>query len=138
VNAAAESLINSVVSWSKTRDDILGFAVVGSYARGDARPDSDVDLVIVCSDPSKYLDDTAWVANFGAAQQTCLEDWGLVQSLRVLYRHGLEVEFGVTSSEWTKLPPDGGTAAVVREGFSILLDRTGQLGRLLDFVRAGG
>jgi uncharacterized protein len=137
VNAAAASMINSVVSWSKTRDDILGLAVVGSYARGDARPDSDVDLVIVCSNPLKYLDDTTWVTNFGAAQETSLEDWGLVQSLRVLYRHGLEVEFGVTSSEWTRLPPDGGTAAVVREGFSILLDRTGQLGRLLDFVRAG-
>lgn len=128
---SAEALIDDVRRWAEALEDIRTLAVVGSHARGDARPDSDVDLVVVCSEPARYLNDIAWVRTFGEVGELSCEDWGLVQSLRVLYRNGPEVEFGITGTVWTAIPPDRGTAQVVGDGCSILLDRNGQLGRLL-------
>jgi predicted nucleotidyltransferase len=131
----AESLIDSVRNWAEVREDILALAVVGSHARGDARPDSDVDLVVVCSDATRYLSDTTWVSAFGELRELSFEDWGSVQSVRAFYRTGPEVEFGITGSEWIAIPPDRGTAEVVGNGCTILLDRDGQLGRRLRIVR---
>lgn len=136
--AAPASLLGVVRRWAELREDVLGLAVVGSYARGDAKPDSDVDLVLVCREPSRLLVDTAWVSTFGEVHEVSLEDWGLVQSARVVYQDGLEVEFGFTGIEWTKTPPDGGTAAVIKGGCSILLDRDGRLGRLKACVEEPG
>jgi len=130
----ATSLINDVRKWAELREDVLGLAVVGSHARGDARPNSEIDLVLVCSEPNGLLVDTTWVSTFGDAQEICREDWGLVQSVRVVYQGAPEVEFGIAGIEWTVLPPDGGTAAVVRGGCSILLDRDGGLSRLKTYV----
>ncbi|WP_210730372.1 nucleotidyltransferase domain-containing protein [Streptomyces sp. S816] len=38
---------------------MVGLLLVGSYARGAARPDSDVDIVLLKADPARYLTDTA-------------------------------------------------------------------------------
>lgn len=107
----AASLIEGVRKWAELREDVLGLAVVRSHARGDARQGSDIDLVLVCAQPSRLLLDTAWVSCFGEAQEVFREDWGLVQSVRVVYQDGPKVEFGVTGIAWTATPPDDGTAA---------------------------
>lgn len=127
---SAESFIDSVRRWAEVRNDILALAVVGSHARGDARADSDIDLVLICSDPTRYLADPSWASAFGTVTDLVTEDWGLVQSVRVFYQDGPEVEFGIAGTAWTEIPPDPGTAAVVRDGCSNLLDRDGRLGRL--------
>lgn len=135
MDLSAESLIDSVRNSAEVSEDIRALAVVGSHARGEARPDFDVDLIVICSDPTRYVSDTKWVSAFGELRELSFEDWGLVQSLRVFYRNGPEVEFGITGSEWIAIPPDRGTAEVVGNGCTILLDRDGQLGRLLRIVR---
>jgi len=62
MDLSAESLFDSVRYWAEVREDVRALAIVGSHARGDARPDSDVDLIVVCSEPTRYLRDTAWVS----------------------------------------------------------------------------
>jgi predicted nucleotidyltransferase len=131
---SAESLIEDVQKWAELRDDIRALAVVGSHARGEARSDSDIDLVVVCAEPARYLRDTNWLSTFDEVARFSFEDWGQVQSVRVLYRNGPEVEFGITGTVWMAIPPDEGTAAVLRNGSWILLDRDGQLGRLQRIV----
>jgi hypothetical protein len=124
-------MIESVRSWVELRDDIVGLGLAGSHARGEARPDSDLDLTLVCSDPNRYLDDTQWLSTFGEVTSSTREDWGKVQSLRVFYRDQPEVEFGIAGRDWTEIPPDPGTARVLRDGFVILHDPLGLLDRLL-------
>jgi predicted nucleotidyltransferase len=131
---SAESFIEHVRRWAEVRDDIRALALVGSHARGDARSDSDVDLVVVCTDSARYLADTDWLSTFDEVTRFSFEDWGQVQSVRVFYRNGPEVEFGITGTAWMAIPPDRGTAEVLKNGSSILLDRDGQLDRLLRIV----
>lgn len=41
--------LNSVRKWTNQNEDIKALILVGSYAIGKAREDSDVDLVIIIS-----------------------------------------------------------------------------------------
>jgi predicted nucleotidyltransferase len=47
----ADRLIEAVAAWARRRDDVLGLALVGSHARGEARIDSDIDLALLVADP---------------------------------------------------------------------------------------
>jgi hypothetical protein len=61
-----------------------------------------------------------------------VEDWGLVQSKRVPYADGTEVEFGFTTRRWASINPvDLGTKAVVSGGILVLWDREALLKSLL-------
>lgn len=124
-------LIERFTAWAGARDDVAGAALVGSHARGEARPDSDVDLMLVTRLPQSYLDDHEWVEGFGTVDDVAVERWGAVTSLRVRYAGGPEVELGITTPAWaTTDPVDPGTARVVSDGFRILLDDDGTLGGL--------
>lgn len=128
-----EPFLEETQRWAEEHGDIIAVMLVGSWARGDARPDSDVDLVLVTRDPQKYLEDTSWLLRFGEAHEIRAEDWGLVQSRRAFYTSGLEVEFGITTVEWTNPNPvDPGTRRVVTDGARPLYDPYGVLQALLD------
>jgi predicted nucleotidyltransferase len=101
----------------------VAVALVGSYARGTAKPTSDVDLVILTSCPQRYLQATGWTTAFGPVAGQAIEDWGKVTSLRVWYEGGEEVEFGITTPEWVAHPIDEGTRKVISDGIRILFDR---------------
>ena len=124
-------LLKEVRKWAESRPEILGVALVGSYARNEARADSDVDLVLLASIPQEFINQTEWTKNFGVVKSCTVEDWGLVTSLRVFYEGGPEVEYGLTSSEWASEPVDEGTSRVISDGMQILLDKTGLLDRAL-------
>src|SRR6476660_3296083 len=127
-------LVRAVTSWAVDQVDIVSVALVGSHARGDARSDSDVDFVIHCTRPARYLEEQTWISEFGDAESVSIEDWGVVQSVRVFYAGGPEVEFGITSSEWVTFPLDEGTIKVLRDGVSVLLDRDGSLTRAVEWA----
>jgi predicted nucleotidyltransferase len=129
-------LIDSVTDWAESQPNISGVALVGSHARGEARSDSDIDVVLLCTEPNDLVSDPSWIQNFGEGETCHTEDWGLVTSLRVHYRDGIEVEFGLTTLVWAGLPVDPGTKNVVSHGMRILLDRHGALRRLLEAISA--
>jgi predicted nucleotidyltransferase len=132
------SLLNDVTKWAESRPEILGVALVGSYARGEAKIDSDVDLVLLASAPKEFIDKSEWTKDFGVVKSYEVEDWGLVTSLRVYYQKDLEVEYGMTSSEWVSEPIDEGTLRVIADGMKILFDRLGLLDRALRVVKNSG
>jgi predicted nucleotidyltransferase len=123
--------LSRVTHWAEGHSDILAVILVGSQARGDAKLVSDIDLVIICSDPNHYLKDADWVHEFGIPVRKKIEDWGKVTSLRIGYEDLLEVEFGITNEEWAKEPLDAGTKRVIDGGYRILIDKTGSLSGVL-------
>src|SRR5262249_31986402 len=119
-------------AWVEPREDVRALVIVGSVARGDARPDSDLDLVLLANYPKRYLDSVDWVSDFGAAERVELESYGKVTSVRAAYPNGLEVEYAIAAADWASEPFDTGTAEVARNGIVVLLDRDGNATRLAE------
>jgi predicted nucleotidyltransferase len=124
-----ESLLDRVLSWATARPDVRAVALVGSYARGTARADSDVDLLLLTDRPGDLMADMAWLSQLGRVTRVGVEDWGRVTSVRAWYADGVEVEFGLSTVDWATRP-DPGTLRVVADGFRVLLDRDGILAEL--------
>jgi len=105
--------LKQIKEWGQNNSNVDSVLLVGSHARGKGRPDSDIDLVIICKDPTQMLEEVTWIKHFGEIINYSIEDWGLVQSLRTFYKDGREIEFGITSPKWTAIPADAGTKQVV-------------------------
>jgi len=74
---------------------------------------------------------TDWVRRFGTVARQQVEDYGLLASLRVWYRDGLEIEYGLTDERWAALPLDEGTRQVIAGGMRVLFERGDMLSRHL-------
>ena len=135
----AEELIAKVRNWSQSDDRVVAAGLCGSHARGEARPDSDIDFCILTSDPGARLEDRSWIFEMGADArvQQDVEDYGLVQSIRVYYG-GTEAEFGIAEEAWAEPPIDRETARVISDGLRILHDPEGRLEKATTMAGAYG
>ena len=88
--------LNLFVHWASAQEDVQAIALVGSYARGEARDDSDIDLVLLAAESQTYLEDLRWTERFGLVEKHQTEDYGKLISIRVCYQNGVEVEYGIT------------------------------------------
>ena len=118
----AEKYIEKVRQWACTEDRISALALVGSHARQQAKPDSDIDFVIISDDVALLEKDVSWLNRFGTVQRQAKEKWGSVTAIRVFYADGQEIEFGLATKCWADIPADAGTKRVVRDGMVILKD----------------
>ncbi len=125
-----EAFVQRVVVWAEAEGGVAGVALVGSHARGEARPDSDVDLMLLAPNPQHFTENPVWLLRFGSVASCDTEDWGPVTSLRVFYEAGLEVEYGFATPAWAALPVDAGTRRVVSDGMRVLYDPDGIFGAL--------
>lgn len=116
-----EEFLEAIAAWA-ARTEVRAVGLAGSWARGVARPDSDVDLVLLVDRVADWFGAVSWPDFCGPAERHVDEDWGLVRSRRVHYPDGLEVEYGVTTPEWAALPLDAGTERVIRDGLRVLYD----------------
>jgi predicted nucleotidyltransferase len=134
VNSHSE-FIADVIEWVATEPELLGVALVGPYARGAERADSDIDLLMVTRNPVRW-ETNEWYQQFGKVLTVELEDYGPVQSRRIHYESGIEVEFGITTPEWLgSAPVDEGTRRVMSEGHRILDDKAGLFSAFLAVLR---
>jgi predicted nucleotidyltransferase len=124
---AFDHFLNLVRGWAEAEPKVLAVGLVGSYARGTATPESDLDLVILTTSPATYLDKLEWIRSFGEPSRVETEPWGIVTSVRVWYRDGAEVEFGITDENWGADPSDEGTASVIRDGLRVVFEKGGLL-----------
>lgn len=115
--------LNSIEQWAKEEDMINSVILVGSYAREEARKDSDVDITIITTTPHFLIDDESFVNNFGKVVSTKKQNWGRVTSIRAWYDNGLEVEFGITTPIWISKPLDEGTLRVLNDGYKLIVDK---------------
>lgn len=102
-----------------------------------ATPESDVDLVILCRHPATLLRDDDWTRQFGDIDTISQERCGLITSIRVLYRDGVEAEFAIADPTWASVPSDSGTTNVISGGMRILNDPDGVLAVALDATDTG-
>lgn len=125
-----DQFLERFTAWAASQADLQATALIGSYARGTPKPDSDLDLVMLV-DPKAYLADPGWIRQLGQPLRQQVEDYGRLTSLRVWYAGGLEVEFGLTDPGWADQPLDPGTAQVLVDGARLLFERRPLLSPLL-------
>jgi predicted nucleotidyltransferase len=121
--------LSDVTEWASNQPDIQTLALIGSYARNAATETSDVDLVLIVTDPNRYLQDTSWVQQFGTVKEQQTENYGLLISIRVWYTDGREVEYGITDERWSAIPLDEGTRRVIADEMRVLFERGNVLSR---------
>ncbi|TNC27460.1 nucleotidyltransferase domain-containing protein [Amycolatopsis alkalitolerans] len=123
--AEAAALVERVTAWAAGQPATYGLLLVGSYARNTARPESDVDFVLLTTDP-----DHITVTAFGTPIR--LQRWGDVLEHRFRTENGLEFELNTTDPAWARrAKTDPGTRRVVTDGARVLYDPTGDLADLL-------
>jgi uncharacterized protein len=134
-----EQLLARARDWAARRPDVVAVALVGSWAYGRARMDSDVDLVVLTTDKPAYVRDGSWGAELGGASIIRTRDWGpLYTEHRFVLPSGLEVEFGVAPPAWASAdPPDPSICAHTRVGGLVVVhDPGGILARLIEACQA--
>ncbi len=114
--------LRTVIAWAKKNPDIEGIALVGSYARNQARDDSDIDLVILTHYQNHYVSNCDWLKQFGNPEMLRLENYGALTSWHVHYKNFHEVEFGIAPLSWADIPVEQGTKEVILQGILILYD----------------
>lgn len=68
------NVIRRVTRWASGRDDVVGLLLVGSCARGAVRPDSDIDLVLLTRDTTRYAG-TDWAGELGFGEPIGTRPW---------------------------------------------------------------
>lgn len=117
------NFLDKIKKYAEENDMINAVVLVGSYARGEEREDSDVNLTIISTTPKLLLEDKKFVENFGKVMKSQEESYGLVTSIRVWYEDNLEVDFRITSPLWISRPLDEGTLKVLKDGYKVILDK---------------
>ncbi|MFF8373495.1 nucleotidyltransferase domain-containing protein [Streptomyces lydicus] len=134
--AEAQEVIDRITRWAANRQDIVGLLLVGSYARDAARPDSDVDIVLLTTDQPQYFNNT-WASELALGELVRTQSWGPITERRYATASSLEVEIGISSPEWAQTDPvDPGTRRVVTDGARPLHDPAGVLASLIQTCRS--
>jgi predicted nucleotidyltransferase len=127
-----EALLNVLARWAPERRDVRAVALVGSWAYGAPRPDSDVDVVLLTEEPALYTDAEEWVEELGGVGLVNTQSWGAITERRFVLPSGLEVELGVGRPSWAAVAPlDEGTRRVATDGLRAVYDPDGLLAALL-------
>ena len=124
-----EQIIAAVKTWVM-RSQIYSFAVVGSWARKQAHPDSDLDLMFLSSNPKLFFEDTTWLNDIPWDNLNLIikryydRTYGVVRSRHLVFQSGQRIEFSFGNLDWAKTNPiDPGTYQVVSNGIRIISDR---------------
>lgn len=131
-------LLDTVLDWAYDQTIIRAVALVGSYARDAARPNSDVDMMCLTTDPTAFKFED-WVSQIdwqkaGLEVDTWVDkDYGGVWSRHIQMTSGLEVEISFGVLQWASTDPlDAGTLRVMADGHRILYDPDGILRRFVN------
>jgi uncharacterized protein len=138
-----ESILAEVVEWAVQSADISAVSLVGSWARGTARKDSDIDLMLLSSNPSQFRNSENWInqIHWEKAGSTVKDwkdtDYGLAWSRHIYLEDGTKIECSFGHLLWASTNPiDAGTFRVVSDGCRILYDPEDLMAKLMSEIKS--
>lgn len=133
-------ILRFIKKFGEDHEEILAIGLCGSWARGTAGPDSDIDLSIIVMDRFRFKQ-TDWIEalDFAAINDELDyfsdKTYGRVWSRHVFLKSKTEIEFSFANRSWADhKDPDEGTIKVVSDGYQIIYDPEEILKKLLDAV----
>lgn len=152
-----ERLLEKFVRWAERCPDIRIAIIVGSRARTDRPADewADLDLIMVTTDPQRYISSSEWIKEMGNPLLTFIEATGTgdEKERRVLYEGMLDVDYSLipfsrvepllalTEHQPAMAVPPGMAVElsnVFGRGMRVILDKDGIAARLQAFISAIG
>lgn len=140
----AAQLQKGLADWAEREPSWRALALVGSWARGRARENSDLDLVALADSIEQWTADDAWlrdlIGQLGLTTASLdLEVHGVARSWRVRLSSGAELELTLADTRWAHTEPlDQGTRRVVSDGMRPLVDKDGLLHAVASAVVSAG
>ncbi len=105
-----QQVLERLGGWGRSRPDVRAVVVVGSWARPFDHPVdqwSDVDILLITTDPGCYLCTTDWLKDVGHPWLTYVETPPLggpeQRERRVVFEVAVEVDFAVVASRDMRL-----------------------------------
>jgi aminoglycoside 6-adenylyltransferase len=144
--ASYEQLIDRFVKWAETCPDIRAAVVIGSRARIDHPADewADLDIVVITTDPERYVSTIDWIENVGDPVLTFVEPTATGDEMerRVLFEDMLDVDFAIIPKRnvqqllQDEVPPQIGVqiANIFGRGIRVLLDKDGLATHLRELI----
>ncbi len=136
-------MIDRFLTWAKRRPDVRAGVILGSWARNDMPADnmSDLDLLVIVSDPSVFLSETSWLLTFGEPRLTFVEPTatGNFKERRVAFKDEKDIDFSLVPVQaiqqmvGQQIPAE--IADVFRRGFKVLVDKDRLAERHTDSAR---
>jgi uncharacterized protein len=124
------NILSAIKTWAESQPEIDAVALVGSWARKQAKKDSDIDLMILTPNPNLFFQDTKWFNRISWQDLNLkivnYDDriYGVVKSRHLFFEHGQRIEFSFGYPSWANTNPiDPGTLIVVTSGIEIICDR---------------
>jgi aminoglycoside 6-adenylyltransferase len=135
--------IDRFLTWAKRRPDVRAGVILGSWAREEMPADnmSDLDLLVIVSDPSVFLSEASWLLTFGEPCLTFVEPTatGNFKERRAAFKDGKDIDFSLVPVRAIEqmleqlIPAE--IADVFRRGFKILVDKDRLAEQLTDSSR---
>lgn len=117
--------------------DVLGLAVFGKYANGEADPESyedalDVDAIVLTTDLSKYEDPQCYrsIRFLSNLRRVRLEKHPDRRILRGFYKNGLKFSFHLVAPEWADAETCEEARRMAKDGLIIVFDKEQRLENL--------
>jgi len=136
-----DKILNLTLEFAEGNSEILALGLCGSWARGTAKMDSDIDLSILVKDKLRFKN-TDWTEDleFEKINESIeyFKDkvYGEVWSRHVFLNSNTEIEFAFADRSWADTENlDEGTRKVVSDGFKILYDPEQILNKLVEKVK---
>ena len=136
-----DKILDLIQVFAESNERIIAVGLCGSYARGNAKADSDIDLSILVNDKLKFKS-TSWIETFDFdkinERLDFFEDkeYGRVWSRHVFLKSKIEIEFSFANISWADTENlDEGTRKVVSDGFKIIYDPQFILNKLVEKVK---
>lgn len=137
-----EQLIELFCVWAKNRSDIRAAVVIGSRARLDHPADewADLDIIMITTEPKRYVSASDWINNFGTPLLTFIEptSTGDEKERRVLFEGMVDVDFAIVPHEKARRLLEAGIdsqsvaqiANLFSRGIRVLIDKDGMADQL--------
>jgi len=137
-----EQLVERFVRWAETCSDIRAAAIIGSRARVDHPADewADLDIMVITTDPERYISTSDWIENVGNPLLTFVEPTPTEDDVerRVLFEGMLDVDFALIPKRKAQqllqggIPPEiaAQISNVFGRGMRVILDKDGMAAKL--------
>lgn len=142
INTLYKRLIERITKWAEDSPDVDAVMIVGSRARTEQTADkwSDLDVIIITSEPEYYLSKTDWLSKIGNPLLTFLEPTAVGGQVerRVLFEGMLDVDFSIIPLKVAvyllqdNIPPQ--IVEVFNRGVRVLVDKSGEAARMLSRI----